>query len=300
MRVLTLFLTLLMLVGCSQLRPSIKHRMKLYGKYEPRTEQPTWITAEVLPSKYSKHQYTRIGWITIKVLRDDPVPSQLALTLGHEAGCDLIVMQSTPYDQYTEFDHNSHIQPGDRYSYSFAQFHWDKDEYRAECLRKLSPRDSELFRKYVKRIRKENAQREKKEAKRAELANKAQANKKMQRARQEGSAQTKSKASRTETLKVVLEVNKKACEKGASSFDFLACRIVGQMILPELNSAKYEELPKDRALGEKYLIRSCMSHPQEDAYGYAYENCRELIKYLTLRGDSRLTKAQAKLAHFEK
>ena len=71
-------------------------------------------------------------------------------------------------------------------------------------------------------------------------------------------------------------------------------------MLPEFASPKSSVMPKDRGLGERYLLRSCMDFPERETWiGYGVENCQVLIEYLRDRNDPRLEAAREKLSVLE-
>ena len=121
---LTQFLSLA-IAGC--LRPGIRHSVRDhgYGGYADRSWEPRFIEAKKFPESLKPKNTYKVSTITIKVLRGDSPPRELALELGQKRGCDFIVMKLEPYAQYEEYDHNEHINPSDRYSYVQAQFNWE-------------------------------------------------------------------------------------------------------------------------------------------------------------------------------
>ena len=286
-------------MGCSPTKPSIKYSVEIEGTFKQRTSQPRLIAASDLPREFRVAQYTYVGWLAIKVLRDEPFPRELALELGHARGCDVILMPPRPYAQYKEYDSSSDIVAEKRHKYLYSQFTWDKDEYRAKCYRQLSESEADTLseRRLILRERDKKLSQKKRLSQESKQKNLMEGRDEKTLKNQKGA----NKAQRDKKLVLIsLEVNREACDKAQSSFDFLACRIAGQMILPEFDNSEFAGLPKDRQLGEKYLLRSCMEHPLVDTYGYGTQNCQQLIEYFVIRKDARLQAARIQLAKLKR
>jgi hypothetical protein len=99
----------------------------------------------------------------------------------------------------------------------------------------------------------------------------------------------------------MLDMHKESCPEADEPVEFPSCKLAGEWLIPELATPNSRLMKKDRALGEKFLMRSCIAFPEvETSLGYGIENCELWIKYLKMRNDPRLSQALEKLARLRK